>query len=59
MSVKGVGKPSVDSVFALTEREKQIWELRKTKTTAEVAAALGISVGAVRAAYLKAREKLA
>ena len=40
MSIKGVGKAGQHNVFILTGREKQVWEMRKTKSTKEVAAAI-------------------
>ena len=40
MSIKGVGKAGQHNVFILTGRERQVWEMRKTKSTKEVAAAI-------------------
>ena len=58
MSVKGVGKAGQHDVFKLTDREKQIYELRKTKSTKEIAAMLNVSVANVRRMFEIARDKI-
>jgi DNA-binding CsgD family transcriptional regulator len=58
MSIKGVGKADKFNVFVLTDREKQIYELRKTKTTKEVAAILNVSEATVRKMFENARDKI-
>ena len=58
MSIKGVGKAGQHNVFVLTEREKQVYELRKTKTTKEVAALLNTSEANVRKLFENARDKI-
>jgi DNA-binding CsgD family transcriptional regulator len=58
MSIKGVGKAGQHNVFVLTDREKQVWELRKTKSTKEVAALLNTSEANVRKLFENARDKI-
>ena len=58
MSIKGVGKAGQHDVFKLTEREKQIYELKKTKTTKEVAEIIGTSPANVRKLFENARDKI-
>ena len=58
MSVKGVGKAGQFNVFVLTDREKQVYELRKTKSTKEIAAMLNVSVANVRRLFEIARDKI-
>ena len=58
MSVKGVGKAGQFNVFVLTDREKQIYELRKTKSTKEVAKMLNVSEANVRKLFENARDKI-
>lgn len=58
MSIKGVGRAGQFNVFALTEREKQVYELKKTKTTKEVAAIIGTSEANVRKLFENARDKI-
>lgn len=58
MSVKGVGKANQNSMFVLTDREKQVYELRKTKSTKEVAAMLNTSEANVRKLFENARDKI-
>lgn len=58
MSIKGVGKAGQHDVFKLTDREKQIYELRKTKSTKEIAAMLNVSVANVRRLFEIARDKI-
>lgn len=58
MSIKGVGKAGTHNVFVLTDREKQIYELRKTKTTKEVAAIINTSEANVRKLFENARDKI-
>ena len=58
MSIKGVGKAGQHNVFILTDREKQVWEMRKTKSTKEVAAIIGTSEAHVRKLFENARDKV-
>jgi len=58
MSIKGVGKAGQHNVFVLTDREKQIYELRKTKSTKEVAEMLNVSEANVRKLFENARDKI-
>ena len=58
MSIKGVGKAGQHNVFVLTDREKQVYELRKTKSTKEVAAMLNVSEANVRRLFENARDKI-
>jgi DNA-directed RNA polymerase specialized sigma subunit len=58
MSSKGVGRPGLNNVFVLTDREKQVYELRKTKSTKEVAAMLNVSEANVRKLFENARDKI-
>ena len=58
VSVKGVGKAGTHNVFVLTDREKQIFELRKTRSTKEVAAMLNTSEANVRKLFENARDKI-
>ena len=58
MSVRGVGRPGLDNVFKLTDREKQVYELKKTKTTKEVASMLNVSEANVRKLFENARDKI-
>jgi DNA-binding CsgD family transcriptional regulator len=58
MSIKGVGKAGQHNVFVLTDREKQVWELRKTKTTKEVAAMINTSEANVRKLFENAKDKI-
>jgi len=58
MSIKGVGKAGQHNVFVLTDREKQIYELRKTKSTKEVAEMLNTSEANVRKLFENARDKI-
>ena len=58
MSIKGVGKAGQHNVFILTGREKQVWEMRKTKSTKEVAAIIGASEANVRKLFENARDKI-
>ena len=58
MSVKGIGKAGQHNVFVLTDREKQVYELRKTKTTKEVAKMLNVSEANVRKLFENARDKI-
>jgi DNA-binding CsgD family transcriptional regulator len=52
------GRPSLNNVFVLTDRERQIYELRKTKSTKEVAAMLNTSEANVRKLFENARDKI-
>jgi DNA-binding CsgD family transcriptional regulator len=52
------GRPSLNNVFVLTDREKQIYELRKTKSTKEVAEMLNTSEANVRKLFENARDKI-
>jgi len=52
------GRPSLNNVFVLTDREKQVYELRKTKSTKEVAAMLNVSEANVRRLFENARDKI-
>jgi len=52
------GRPSLNNVFVLTDREKQVYELRKTKSTKEVAAMLNTSEANVRKLFENARDKI-
>lgn len=58
MSVKGVAKAGEFDVFKLTDREKQVYELKKTKTTKEVAAIINTSEANVRKLFENARDKI-
>lgn len=58
MSKKGQGKAGEFNVFVLTDREKQVYELRKTKSTKEVAAIIGTSEANVRKLFENARDKV-
>jgi DNA-binding CsgD family transcriptional regulator len=58
MSIKGVGKAGQHNVFILTGRERQVWEMRKTKSTKEVAAIIGTSEANVRKLFETARDKI-